>query len=191
MAKTKTTDPIAKVRTTKLVELATIQTHPKNANHGDAGAISISLGVLGQFRAIVVSEASGNILAGNHTYLAAKMNGDQKMLAHLLVRFDGGPLTPEDEIRVMTADNQYARLAYSDDALLAETLLELQQSNLGLLATGYDEDLLDDMMADLDTTLFLPVDGDEQGQLDTVKGDTRIECPKCAHSFPWADRANK
>lgn len=137
--------PVAKIRTTKQVPLSEIQTHPENYNHGDAGAISISLQENGQYRAIVVSEATGNILAGNHTYLAAQMNGEKKILAHLIP-----DLTPEDEIRILIADNQYAKLAYTDDNLLSELLEDLQKNTeKGLLATGWDEQDLDRLFADL------------------------------------------
>ena len=136
--------PQHKIRTTKTVKLDTIQPHPDNYNHGDAGAISLSLQHHGQYRAIVVSEATGNILAGNHTYLAAQMNGETKMLAHLIPE-----LSAEDEIRIMVADNQYARLAYTDDNLLSELLLGLQATDVGLTATGWDGDDLDRMLAEL------------------------------------------
>jgi len=135
---------VATIRTTKQVQLTTIQPHPENYNHGDAGAISQSLQHHGQYRAIVVSEVTGNILAGNHTYLAAQMNGETKMLAHLIP-----DLTPEDEIRIMVADNQYAKLAYTDDNLLSELLQELSASDDGLIATGWDGDGLDNLLTDL------------------------------------------
>ena len=144
---------MATIRATKQIPLDTIQTHPENPNQGDVGAITQSLKHHGQYRAIVVSEATGNIVAGNHTYLAAKANGETSMLAHLIPG-----LSLEDEKRIMVADNQYARLATSDDALLVELLTELAGSQDGLIATGYDGDDLDLLIADLDTSQFLPVE---------------------------------
>ena len=58
---------MAKIRATKQIALDDIHVHPENPNQGDAGAISLSLQHHGQFRAIVVSEATGNILAGTST----------------------------------------------------------------------------------------------------------------------------
>jgi len=170
---------------TEWVPVGNVVEHPRNPNDGDAGAISLSLDHNGQYRAIVVSTATDRILAGNHTWLAGKMNGEDEMYMHLI---DG--LTEEDEMRIMLADNQYARLATPDAGLLVELLEELVATDVGLVATGYDGDRLDEMIADLDTSMFLP-DSDGQGQLDTVAGDTWIECPECGHSFPWSERANK
>jgi len=135
---------MATIRATKQIPLDSIQPHPENPNQGDVGAITQSLKHHGQYRAIVVSEATGNIVAGNHTYLAAKANGEAKILAHLIPG-----LSLEDEKRIMVADNQYARLATSDDALLVDLLTELAESQDGLIATGYDGDDLDQLIADL------------------------------------------
>jgi len=164
---------MATIRTTKMVDLDSIQPHKDNYNHGDAGAISLSLQHHGQYRAIVVSEATGNILAGNHTYKAAQMNGETQMLAHLIPG-----LSLEDEKRIMVADNQYARLAYTDDNQLSELLLELQASDDGLTATGYDSDDLDTLLADLDTSGFLPVE--DTPRLDELQ---QVECPACGERF--------
>ena len=129
---------------TEWVPVDDVQPHPENPNQGDAGAISLSLDHMGQYRAIVVSTATGNIVAGNHTYLAGRMNGDTEMYMHLV-----DDLTPEDERRIMVADNQYARLAVPDAQGLADLLTDLAASDDGLTATGYDGDLLDDLLADL------------------------------------------
>jgi len=141
------------IRTTEMVPVGSIQTHPRNANLGDVGAIYQSLeyhkakqdATSGQYRAIVVSEETGNIIAGNHTYLAAQELGETEVLAHLIPN-----LTPEDEVRILTGDNQLARLASTDDHLLVELLTELQENtDVGLLATGFDGDDLDALIADL------------------------------------------
>ena len=164
---------MAKIRATKQIPLDSIQTHPENPNQGDVGAITQSLKHHGQYRAIVVSEATGNIVAGNHTYLAAKANGETRILAHLIPG-----LSLEDEKRIMVADNQYARLATSDDALLVELLTELAGSQDGLIATGYDGDDLDTLIADLDTSQFLPVE--DTPRLDELQ---QVECPECGAQF--------
>ena len=132
------------IRTTKLVSLADIQPHPENYNHGDPDAIGDSLDRHGQFRAIVVSEVTGNILAGSHTFIAAKQSGDLKMLAHLLPN-----LTPEEEISIMVADNRIADLAHTDDHILAGHLQTLSESESGLVGTGWDADNYDGLMSDL------------------------------------------
>ena len=144
---------MATIRATKQIPLDSIQPHPENPNQGDVGAITQSLKHHGQYRAIVVSEATGNIVAGNHTYLAAKANGETKILAHLIPN-----LSLEDEKRIMVADNQYARLATSDDALLVDLLTELAKSQDGLIATGYDGDDLDDLLRQINSYGDFPTD---------------------------------
>lgn len=47
---------------TKQVPVGDLTPHPDNANEGDVGAISESLERHGQYRAIVVSQATGHIL---------------------------------------------------------------------------------------------------------------------------------
>lgn len=64
--------------------MGTMQPHPRNINQGDIGEICESLKIHGQYRAIGVSTASGNIVYGNHTYLAAQALGWTSISAHLL-----------------------------------------------------------------------------------------------------------
>lgn len=133
------------IRTTKQVKLGEIETYPDNINEGDVGGISQSLEIHGQYRAIVVSEATGYIVAGNHTYLAAKALGWKTILAHFLPG-----LTPEQEHRIALADNEYARKAVYDQIGLAEILTELASTETALEGTGFDGDDLDQLLADLD-----------------------------------------
>ena len=179
------------IRATEPVPIGSIQAHPENYNHGDAGAISVSLDHLGQYRAIVVSEASGNILAGNHTWMAAQMNGATEILAHLIP-----DLSPEDELRILVGDNQYARLATVDPYQLSEMLTELAQSADGLVATGYDGDLLDELLEDLnrqdstdDDDEFIPVVPDDPvtnpGDIWQM-GPHRLICGDAADPIVWS-----
>jgi hypothetical protein len=59
-------------RAVELVPVSKLKTHPDNPRKGDVKAISESLANLDQYRPIVVQKSTGFILAGNHTYLAAK-----------------------------------------------------------------------------------------------------------------------
>lgn len=129
---------------TKQIPIDDVTPHPDNVNEGDVGAITESLGFHGQYRAIVVSEVTGHILAGNHTWMAAKALGWDKITAHLLP-----DLTPEQERRIMLADNQYARLASTDEQGLVQLLTRLTETPDGLLGTGFDGDDLDAMVAEL------------------------------------------
>jgi len=54
------------------VALNTLESYPTNPRRGDIEAIAQSLKAHGQYRPIVVQYGTNFILAGNHTYKAAK-----------------------------------------------------------------------------------------------------------------------
>lgn len=57
------------------VAIDKVTPYPGNAKVGDIGTIRESLRTLGQYRAIVVQKSTGHILAGNHTWQAAREEG--------------------------------------------------------------------------------------------------------------------
>jgi hypothetical protein len=163
------------IRTTKMIRLddSKYQTHPANSNEGDVGAITLSLDRLGLYRAIVISEETGNICAGNHTYLAAKSLGWTEILAHLIPN-----LSYEEEIAILLADNQIASLATHDQYQLLDNMKFLAGTPQGLHGTGFDLDDLQTKMDELDTSGFGP--DDEQPRLDST---AQVVCPSCGHRF--------
>ena len=124
-----------------------ISTHARNVRQGDVGAIVQSLEAHGQYRPIVVHKSTNQILAGNHTYLAAKSLGWDK-IAVTFVDCDD-----EQALRILIADNRTNDLATYDDAGLAELLKELAQTNIGLQGTLYEGDALDQLLFDLTNTI--------------------------------------
>lgn len=104
---------------------------PDNPRHGDIGAISQSLERFGQQKPIVINR-DGVILAGNHTFQAAKALGwDEIWVAE-------SELEGADQPGFALADNRLSDLAtYDHDALLR--YLEEQPD---LTGTGYS---LEDM----------------------------------------------
>ena len=70
---------------TKTIDIDTVHPHPRNVRQGDIGAISQSLQAHGQFRAITYQKSTGRILAGNHTWKAAKALGWTKIVASAVV----------------------------------------------------------------------------------------------------------
>jgi len=126
-----------------------ITPHPKNVRQGDIGAISESLKAHGQYRAIVVQRSTGHILAGNHTYKAAKALDWKKISAHFIDCDD------EKAMRILLADNRANDLATYDDAALAAVLTELNATDDGLAGTLFDGDALDDLIYKLETELNL------------------------------------
>lgn len=136
---------------TKHVPLSAIEPHPNNVRQGDIGAIATSLETHGQYRPIVVQQATGRILAGNHTYKAAAALGWDK-IAVVYVDVDD-----DQAQRIMLVDNRTNDLATYDDSALGDLLTELAGTPGGLEGTGYDGDDLDELLATLG-----PSDGDER-----------------------------
>lgn len=128
---------------TQTVEIGQVRPHPKNVRQGDIGAISESLKAHGQYRAIVVQRSTGHILAGNHTWKAAKALGWKEISAHFIDCDDDAAM------RILLADNRANDLATYDDAALAAVLAELNATDLGLAGTLFDGDALDDLIADI------------------------------------------
>lgn len=136
---------------TESVSIDDIKPHPKNVRHGDVGAISESLRAHGQYRAIVVQRSTGHILAGNHTWKAAKALGWKQISVHYLDCDD------DKAMRILLADNRANDLASYDDTALAELLKELSATDLGLEATLYDGDALDELLFDLEQNATNPL----------------------------------
>ena len=123
------------------------KTHPKNVRQGDVGAISQSLTAHGQYRPIVVQKSTGHILAGNHTYLAAKSLGWEQVAATFVDCDD------EQAIKILLVDNRANDLAMYDDRALADLLKDLVATDAGLDGSLFTGDDLDDLLFRLEGTL--------------------------------------
>jgi hypothetical protein len=128
---------------TQTIDIDTIHPHPRNVRQGDIGAISQSLQAHGQYRPITYQKSTGRILAGNHTWKAAKALGWTKIVASAKVCDD------DEAIRILIADNRTSDLADYDDAGLAELLKEIADTTNGLEGTLFDGDSLDQLLNDL------------------------------------------
>ena len=120
--------------------IANFTTHPRNVRQGDVGAIVQSLEAHGQYRPIVVHKSTNQILAGNHTYLAAKSLGWDKIAVTYVDCND------DTALRILLADNRANDLATYDDSSLAALLVELSNYN-NLDGTLYEPSDLDDLLA--------------------------------------------
>jgi site-specific DNA-methyltransferase (adenine-specific) len=131
-----------------------LKPHPQNVRQGDVGAISQSLEQHGQYRPIVVQQSTGFILAGNHTYKAAKAL-KWKDIAATYVDVDD-----EQALRILLIDNRANDLASYDDSALVEMLKALMDTELKLDGTGFDPSDLDQLLKDLEMETELPSVGD-------------------------------
>jgi hypothetical protein len=128
---------------TKVINIDELQPHPKNVRQGDIGAISESLKAHGQYRPITYQKSTGRILAGNHTWKAAKSLGWTEIVATEVSCDD------DEAVRILLADNRTSDLADYDDSALSELLKELADTPTGLNGTLFDGDDLDQLLKDL------------------------------------------
>ncbi|WP_219717570.1 DNA modification methylase [Zhihengliuella halotolerans] len=127
--------------------------YSKNARRGDLTVIKESLEQHGQYRPVVVRTGSNEILAGNHTVMAARELG----WTHVAATFVD--VDDDQAARIVLVDNRANDVADYDDTALAELLASLDGdfTGTGYTDTDYD-DLLDALndadLADNDTDLL-------------------------------------
>jgi ParB-like chromosome segregation protein Spo0J len=136
-----------------------LKPHPRNVRQGDIGAISVSLETFGQYRPIIYQKKTMHIIAGNHTWKAAKQLGWKTINAE---PFD---CDNDTALRILIADNRATDLATYDETSLLEILKELAATEKQLDGTLFD--LQDLQQLQDDTTPPLPPE------------PTTIICPEC------------
>jgi site-specific DNA-methyltransferase (adenine-specific) len=122
------------------VEVDRLATFHRNPRRGDVAHIAESLSVNGQYRTICVNRGTLTgrpleVLAGNHTLLAARQLGWRNIAATYV------DVDDERATRIVAADNRTADLGDYDDRLLLELLAELPD----LEGTGFDPGDLEDL----------------------------------------------
>jgi DNA modification methylase len=149
------------------VTLTELSPHPQNVRQGDIGAIAESLKEHGQYRPIVVQRSTGYILAGNHTYQAAKQ------LKHKTIAVTYMDCDDDQALRILLVDNRANDLANYDDYGLTELLTGLMETDRKLIGTGFTPDDLDQLLADLNQPPLLPeVTGDPDEVPETIIAKT-------------------
>ena len=111
------------------VALNTLESYPTNPRRGDIEAIAQSLKAHGQYRPIVVQYGTNFILAGNHTYKAAKKLGWKKIKITYI------EVDEESARRIVLADNRLTDLATYNEPLLKSLLTTLPE----LEGTGFTQ----------------------------------------------------
>jgi hypothetical protein len=109
----------------------------RNPRRGSVLAIVESLRVNGQYRPVVVRSGTNEILAGNHTVLAARELGWDEIAATFL------DCSAQQAARVVLVDNRSNDLATYDDVALTELLVSIR----GLEGTGFTQADLDELLA--------------------------------------------
>lgn len=162
------------------VSISKLTGHKRNYRTHEAqlDGLMQSLERRGQYRSIVAHRnPDGNItiLAGHGVVQAAKKQG----LKEIRVDLHEG-LTEEQQLEILVADNELSRHAADDRLALSELLTELQNADVPLVSTGYEDGELDRLLNELSEPYFEPASFDEQGRLDEK---TKVECPNCGNRF--------
>ena len=159
-----------------LVDINLVRPHPENPSSGDEDEIVTSIEVNGMYRPIYVQQSTRYILAGNTTY-AACLN-----LRALRIPVIWLDVDDEQALRILLGDNELARLAIVDRALLNPLVQRLLETELKLLGTGYHEpsrptsadDLLDPPI-EPQHMVCVNLTGDEMVVWFDLEGDTDRE----------------
>ena len=118
--------------TAQTIPIGSVQPHPLNPRKGNVPVIADSLKVNGQYKPILISKRTGNILAGTHTWKAAYSLGWKTIGATF------ADVGPEEEVQILLADNRAADSGFTNE----DAALALLQALPDLAGTGYSvEDL--------------------------------------------------
>lgn len=165
------------VQETAMVPVAELKMHRQNPNDGNVEAIAESLRENGQFRAIVVNRGSktgrpNEILAGNHTYLGMRANGEEEMLVSFV------DVDEAEATKILLADNKTAKMGKINDEMVAKLFAELPT----ISGTGYTTEEVDDLLAEaaeVAGSVDVPdVDVDTQSLIDRAMGSGNEEAPE-------------
>lgn len=129
------------------VEIDSVHQLPGNPRRGDVDAVAASLQRFGQRKPIVV-DADGVIIAGNHTWAAAKALGWDEIA---VVRVGDDQATAQ---AFALADNRTAELGGYDEAALLDLIRSVAEVDADLLAdTGWDDASVQDLVDRIDPGL--------------------------------------
>ena len=148
-----------------VVPIDSIQSHPRNPRKGDIQGIAESLRVNGQYSPVIVDDRNSFILAGNHTWRAAKSLGWDE-IAVLRVDVDD-----QQAKRILLADNRTSDLATYDRPNLIHLIESLTPNFEG---SGWDRGSLERLhqLEEVEEDLFGGLEG---------KGSTLSETTKKIH----------
>lgn len=141
-----------------IVPIGSVKPYPLNPRRGNVNVIEESLKINGQFRPIVVQQETNFILAGNHTWRAAKNLGWSEIAVSFI------SCDEKTAKKILLADNRLSDLGSFQDGALMELLQELESWQ----GTGYDLKEFDE------------IDGLYQEPLPTPKAEEDPEKPQVA-----------
>lgn len=139
------------------VDITELHHYERNPRRGNLGVIIDSLETHGQYKPIVVRTGTGEILAGNHTVMAAKELGWSKIAATLV------DVDDDEAARIVLVDNRANDVAGYDDEELLELLKTVQEGDDGLAGTGFNDEDLAELLAAVDPESLEGVEEEPKG----------------------------
>ena len=143
------------------VAINDVQPHESNPRIGNVDLIAESLDKYGQYRSIIVNRRNGKIIAGHHTWLAARKLGWETISVAWV------DVDDETHVRLMLIDNKSSDVGDYDDKFLAELLTSLPDID----GTGYDQNELDDILDFVSSNLDKAIDT----MTDAIDTEQRIQ----------------
>jgi ParB-like chromosome segregation protein Spo0J len=142
-----------------LVPIEQVRQHPENPNNGDDEAVMESVQVNGFYTAVTADPTTGYIIAGNTRYrVLHALNA-----THIPVIWED--VDADGQRRILVGDNKLGKLARIDDAAQVELLKKLQETELGLMGSGFTDETFAKYLNDLELLNSMPMgDGFGQGQ---------------------------
>ena len=160
------------------IDIDLLHPHPRNVRQGDVGAICTSLEAHGQYRTIIYQQSTNRILAGNHTWKAAKALGWKQIAATPIICDD------EQALRILLADNKANDLATYNEPELIELLKQLADTPHHLDGTLFDLDELDNLIQDETHYEQPPDDTATITQPTCPNCNEPLTCPSCQSANP-------
>lgn len=151
-----------------LVPIDSVEPHDQNPNEGDVDAIVESIQVNGFHGVIVAQKSTRKIIVGNHRWYALKQIGAVQAPVMFVDKDD------EESVRAMLADNRTSELSHRNPEDLSALLSQLQDTQLGLLGTGYTEVDHLQLLGDLDKL-------ESQSMSDLLSHDPVLNPPAVVH----------
>jgi ParB-like chromosome segregation protein Spo0J len=155
-----------------------LEPHPGNPNRGQVEEIGDSIDAIGFFGAVVVQESSGRILIGEHRWRAAKNAGIADLPCLVT------DCTDDVAVKIMIADNHFARLGVWDEDALIALLTEMGGGDEDLRGSGMTADDLVSLIARQAEGLppgfehLVPREAAEDDD-----GGHTVTCPSCGAEF--------
>lgn len=149
------------------VPIDSVRPHPDNPRRGNIQMIADSLATNGQYKPILVHERTGHILAGTHTWKAARQLG-WTTIAAVFKDCDAA-----EARAIMLADNRAADAGWTDEESAFAILATLPSLN----GTGYTIDDLHLPPLNVDEEWDVAGDGEPQERREPPEMDETPETP--------------